>query len=395
MRTRVRTVRPHGWTISGLIIVAALVLYGRPQGVSGNVILVAGGVLALLALMRGARHPRLRILPWLFVLLAIGSALWSTDPRNTFALAVALAVPLFLAGQIAHYVPPDRFLAITDWTLRVVVFVSLATGALLPAIGITQRDVNSGTLRGIYEHRNGMGFIVVLAIVTLLVRRWGDRKHRLSTVALLAVYAIALVWAGSVGAIVFFLIGLVVYGAARWLAAQRPEHRGPLTIAGACFGVVVLVIGSQFIPQLLELFGRDLTFTNRIFIWQGAVEAWRAQFMFGYGWANIIGEDDAAANTISEYAGYFVRSTHNGYLATALQLGIVGLVIAVLFLLVLLVRTFRQAVATPAPMTVWSFFVVVLLIGGDFVETRAFVNLGWFLLCVVAYYSAPRRATLT
>ena len=74
--------------------------------------------------------------------------------------------------------------------------------------------------------------------------------------------------------------------------------------------------------------------------------------------------------------------------AAKLHENVVGFAVALLFILTLLTRTWRMAVQSPGPQAAWSLQVILVLILGDFVETRAFVNIGWFLLCVIAYYSA-------
>lgn len=378
-----------GATISGLLLVFALIMYPRPQTVTGNVILGIGIILAVLALLRGLRHPRAALLPWAFTVLAAVSSLWSDDPKISFTLALALVVPLFIAGLISNNLDFTRFLRISDRTLKTLVIVSIVLGYAVPAIGITQRVVNHGTLRGIYEHRNGMGFIIAIALVTHLAVNWGAKKNLLSRWVWNGIFVFALIRAGSSGALLIVIVSLLLYGLIRQLSRELPRNRGPLFAAFLCVVLAVSPFVVIYAPNVLAFFNRDTSFTGRTDIWRGAVTAWEHKFWFGYGWANILGENTEAAQTISAFAGYTVRSAHSGYLATALQLGLVGLVLSVLVLLVVLVRTIRLALQDPSPKAVWCFLMLLILIIGDFAETRTFVNVGWFFIGIIAYSSRP------
>lgn len=379
--------RHAGALVSSVAIVVALVMYARPQEVSGQLILIVGSLLVALALWRGLSHPRLLLIPWMLVAAAFSSVLWNDDTWTVITRAAALAVPLVLAGLIANNVPFERFLVIADTTFKALVAVSLVFAALVPAIGLTQNVILQGTLRGIFIHRNHMGYVVIIAVITLLARNWKSRRLRFGTLAWLAVYILALSWTGSAGAVVLVLMSIGLYGLVRWLAGNRTVERGLLLISAACLVAFAAFVAVPQVPKLLGLLGRDMTFSNRVEIWQGAIQAWQEEFWFGYGWGSILGADDHAANVISRSSGWMVTSTHNGYLSTALQLGALGLSLALLFLSVALMKTFKMVVAHPGPQAIWSLQIVVALIIGDITETRAFANIGWFLLCLVAYYA--------
>lgn len=381
-----------GSLLTGATIAIMITLYTRPQNVPGQVILVVGTLLAFVLLMRGLSHPRLLTIPWLFVAIAALSIFWSKDSSTVLTRTIALAVPLLLAGLIANSVPFERFLTIADRTFKTIVLASLFIGIVHPAVGLTQDALLHGTFRGIFVHRNLMGYIVVLAAITLLARNWGARGLRAGTIFWLSVYLLAFLWTGSAGAIALIVTSFALYSLARWVAKQRQTDRVPLLISALFLTIFVAVLALPYASTILELFDRDLTFTNRTYIWQGAIQAWEDHFWLGYGWGSILGADDEAANVIKRSAGWLVTSTHNGYLSTALQIGVVGLITSVAFLCVVLFSTLKQTIENPGPQAVWSLQVVAILIIGDATETRAFVNIGWFFLCLIAYYNSVSRS---
>lgn len=387
---------PAGMKLTGTAVVVALVMYARPQEVSGRLILIVGAALVVLAFWRGLTHPRPLLIPWIMVGVAFTSALSSDDAWTVLTRAAALAVPLILAGLIAENVPFEQFLLIADRTFKTIVIASLLAALLVPAIGLTQNVVLHGTLRGIFIHRNHMGYVLILAVITLLALNWNIRQLKLTIFAWLAVYILALVWTGSAGAVVLVLISLSLYWLVRWLARHNMVERVLLLVSAVCLVTFAALIAIPHVPRILGLLGRDMTFTNRVGIWHGAIQAWEEKFWFGYGWGSILGTDDDAANVISRSSGWMVTSTHNGYLATALQAGALGLFVAVVLLFIVLLRTLKMVVVSPGSQAIWSLQIVIVLIVGDFTETRAFANIGWFLLCLIAYYGAqslPRKTS--
>jgi O-antigen ligase len=350
------------------------------------VIVSVGTGLILVALFAGLRHPGPLILPWAFVLLAVASSMWSGVGIETVFRAAGLGAPLIISGLIANNAPFRDFLKIADVTLKVAVVLSLVAALVLPSVGLTQREVNAGTLRGLYTHRNVMGYVIVIALITHLAVYWGRHWRNTMRLLWLVVYLVALYLTRSSGALVLTAIAFAIYGAMWLLARQAPTQRRALVLTGLAGLVPVGIVVYLASPALLSLIGRDATFSGRNDIWRGAVEAWQQRFWTGYGFGNILDEGDAAAETIREYTGYLVRSTHNGYLSTALQLGVVGLAISVLILLRMIGCTVRLAAVQPGPQALWSLQIVAILIVGDIVETRAFVNIGWFMLTLIGYY---------
>lgn len=378
---------PTSWRHGATLLIVGIILYGRPQNVTGEVILLTASMLSVVALLNG-RTPQVWPLgPWMFVSLTVISSFWSDNPGATFRYAVSAVVALFVAAQIASSLPYPLFIKLLDHTTRALVLACVLLAIIFPHIGL-HNDLHAGALRGIYVHKNGMGFMLILALVSLLANRWQGGVGKTSLAAWGVLYTTCLIWSESVGALALAVAALGIFGIVRWLSREDASHRGLIVVIISCFASIVAILAVSGISQIFELVGKDLTFTNRIYIWQGVIEAWRQHLWLGYGWANILGDRADAAATISQYAGYSVTSTHNGYLATALQLGIVGLAIMVLILGSLFFRILKLTLEAPTAYSTWMALMLLVLILGDFLETRAMVNIGWFLLCLIACYSS-------
>lgn len=383
--------QPARRLLCGATIAIMITLYARPQNISGEIILAVGTVLIFGLLVRERAHPRILVMPWLLVAVAAMSMFWGEDSATVLTRTIALAAPLVLAGIIANCMPFDRFLAIADRTFKVLILTSIFVGIAVPAVGLTQDAILHGTFRGIFVHRNPMGYIVVLATITLLARHWGARGPRTGTLLWLGIYLFAFLWTGSAGAIALIATSFGIYGFARWISRQRQIDRAPLLISMVFLAMFAAIFSIPYVSKVLGLFDRDLTFTNRTSIWRGAIQAWEDRFWLGYGWGEILGPEDEAANVIKRSAGWLVTSTHNGYLSTALQIGAIGLIVSIAFLVSVFFSALKQTIESPGPQAVWSLQIVSILIIGDATETRAFVNIGWFFLCLIAYYSLTSK----
>jgi O-antigen ligase len=87
----------------------------------------------------------------------------------------------------------------------------------------------------------------------------------------------------------------------------------------------------------------DSTFTGRTDIWAFALQSLHARLLTGYGFASFWGSS-AIQNLPEgkEWAGFAAHS-HNGYLDTALGMGVPGLALLILVLVILPLRNFQRA----------------------------------------------------
>jgi exopolysaccharide production protein ExoQ len=126
-----------------------------------------------------------------------------------------------------------------------------------------------------------------------------------------------------------FVLGCLVIAAAHTKSGQR--HPTVLKLAiPACF-VVYLILGFGFglNEQLAAMMGRDPTLTGRTKIW-GTLLAMDTNPLVGTGYGSFwLG---SRLNSVWELRGRITES-HNGYLEMYLNLGIIGLLLFVVFLI--------------------------------------------------------------
>jgi len=195
--------------------------------------------------------------------------------------------------------------------------------------------VHAGRWRGIFGHKNGLGFWASFAAVLLFSYR------NLVTGALRP-----LIWLGWIGGVLCLIFSesstSIVMALSLVLASIFINMLRRTTFAvvfmifflTASIGGIVIYFGSDL---LLGLLNRDATFTGRSYLWQAALDFIEQRPFLGYGYQALGGPDFAhfTENVFGEILG-----PENGYLALLLDLGIVGFV----FYMVPLILGMRNAI---------------------------------------------------
>jgi len=128
----------------------------------------------------------------------------------------------------------------------------------------------------------------------------------------------------STTALLGLIGGMAVLGAALWM------RRGVVTalssiwlgaiVAGAAGLVLVVEPGLVF-----ELLGRDATLTGRTDIWTVLFDAIGERPWLGYGYAAFWGAESQPAYMVRLATEWIVPTAHNGWIETALSIGLIGL----------------------------------------------------------------------
>jgi putative inorganic carbon (HCO3(-)) transporter len=351
-------------------------------------------------------------------LLFIGAAaVWlvtqrrSGRPVGESALSKAIFV-LILACLLSVATSPDRFASLSE-AARIVatvlmfvvlesllvdhhqvrrVVVACFASAVLPLVaagyqiatgqGVVQPDGLS-RLRGTFLHPNSFAlYLALLLLVSLGLYRHVGRRQRLALLAFAAVAAPALVLTYSRGVWVATAVGVLTIGLLQ-------SRRALLTVGVA---VVMLAVA---IPSLL---GRltDLEESRSVAGTPGNSLVWRMEY-----WRTTL--ELAKANPVTgiglnmtERSTREAKITHNEYLRAQVEMGLVGL-LAYLGFVVALVATSRRALAakvTGAPRGLAVGFAgcvaafVVVGLGANLVSQLAVL---WYFFAIAAAAVAVTR----
>ncbi len=318
----------------------------------------------LFALQNDARRFLLVLSPALVVLF-----LWMvvcaglSDNAAQAGRKLVLAALIVLQASVLLLIPTSRrqFAAL----LAIGVSLSLAL-SLLGVILIPERAIHqvtelvepqlAGAWRGVFAHKNVAGAACALMIVIgLFVRKAYDARAGWAIVVAGGTF---LVLTGSKTPMGLLPISLLV--AAAMLAAKTTWQRVAMALAVVSVANA-LTLGSALVPGIrsfIELFMTDATFTNRTSIWQFSISSLLGHPFTGFGFQAFWGTADVL-NSGSSIETWAVKATnaHNGYLDMALNAGLPGLLLFVIWFVVQPARDLARSQLNGADPTLNALFV--------------------------------------
>ncbi len=289
----------------------------------------------------------------LFAALAIASVVWSIDPslsaRRLLRLVTIIltCIAFVLVGWHAQ-----RYQNVVRPALTAVLVGSIFFGLAFPVLAIHDETAPEllGAWRGLTNHKNGLGALACLAFL-FWFHAWLAREVKLwPAVAGGAIAITCLLLSRSSTALVVTLIGaallLVLLRSTQGLRPYIPYLVGVLTTILLLYALVILNLipglGTLMSP-IAALTGKDMTFTGRTEIWAILAEHIRYHPYLGTGygayWVAVPVSGNESYEFVLRMATFYPGSAHNGYLEIVNDLGWIGLLCLVAYI----VRHIRQS----------------------------------------------------
>lgn len=335
---------------------------------------------------------------WLFVfaIFAWVSTFWSQAPSVT-----ARASLQYLTHVVCALIAV-RVLNIRSLTLGTIAGAGIVLLFSL-AFGRYQYDSldASYSFVGAFASKNQLGFFASLGIyfafaAVFILGERGLWMFACGIVGLLSAYCLMASQSATSVITTAGIIGLIL--GIRPFMALSPRERKGLFIGGAViFGalaVVGLYLGAT--GALLGAFGKDTTLTGRTYLWQQGILAFLQSPFFGVGYQAYWVQGFAEPERLWEEFFIAARSGfhfHNTYIETAVETGIVGLLMLCMIILVMVFGHLKRLLSDRYNDESYLLFgVATLLLVRSFVEIDVLnpYQVGSFLL-----YFAAGKLTLT
>lgn len=368
-RARIRTLFFAVYIACTLGANAVLLIPFDPSGEIGdNTVFSASWILLhLVSVLVLLTSKHLRAVP-LFIALSVGglvvlSAAWSVSWMDSLVYGGMAAGNILIACLLAAEYSLKQ---ITHLLLRVLIVLVIA-GMLLALVGYDQvRDfdpharenfLGGQPIRGFFQHNIMAGFYAATGAVlsmTLLRGVW--------RAAVVGVFVLFALLAGSATGLLLMAAAVVLVPLARLVVPKVPL--GGLVTVLVPTGVALGSLAWQAWVPVLELVGRDPTLTGRTILWEWGWQAIAERPVLGWGFTGYFhsAHGDMPSLYVPQFLGYEISHFHNSYIQTAVDLGVVGLLILTVVLLYTTAKSYAHARGRELDVGLGALMVMVIFL---------------------------------
>ena len=276
-----------------------------------------------------------------FLVLAVCSTLWSIDPSATIKRLPRLFIQFgaFLALAVAAW-HARRFQSVVRPALTTLIAASLLFGFFYPELAIHQSTSYElmNAWHGLTTHKNGFGLVGTVATLLWLHALITEPRRRHSSLAGCAMSLSCVLLSRSSTCLVATLFScatliLMLVTPTKMRAAVR-FLAGALTVIILIYSLAILRIVpglDLLLAPIPYITGKDLSFTGRADIWAVVVDHIRLRPLLGSGYGAYWVQgppspDMESYAVVGAMNGFYPGNSHNGYLDVLNDLGTVGLV---------------------------------------------------------------------
>jgi len=330
------------YLVLGLTCLAALVsvdtFNSQFSGVSDAVAVQQGGdirpqiaalglwmALTAISFIPGVAHspPLTRGLAWpgLLVAWVVLSPLWSDDPASGMPKAILFLATSFAAWRMASVVTTKEMLACTFYSLFVLLAASFVLAVFVPSVGLLLNDwAHEGQWKGVFATKQGLGTVSAVFLI-LAFLRLSHRRNLLNLTAC-ALGLGCLLGSGSRGGGAMAVVAVLSL-----VLVRRSPKFAPLVTCVLLIGLLLGILELSYFgitgDDAIRVFGSNINLTERTYIWQYAIRFWLDRPYFGFGLNSFWTNSDIASGYLNSH-GWFLDNYHSGYLAIAIETGVIG-----------------------------------------------------------------------
>jgi O-antigen ligase len=275
------------------------------------------------------------------------SVFLSSDPgtsmRRVVATVLVAAVTASLMLLPKNQNELARWFSISAIALLAVCYLGVL---IIPHLSIhllsdLQEQQLAGDWRGSFGHKNlAAGMMAMLIFIGIYVVRSGAWISGIAILALSALFLVNTTGKSSLALcmLVLMLSSLVTYVRSLWL--RIIIFLTPLVLLNL-FSVGTVM--SDTLADIVKKLPVDTSFTGRTDVWSFAVEALQLKLYTGYGFEAFWGGSEMRNLPEGMEWTATAAHSHNGYLDTALGIGLPGLALLILVLVIAPLRNFHVA----------------------------------------------------
>jgi len=264
----------------------------------------------------------------LFLLWCFLGLFWSdfsfVSFKRLFQIFTTVTVSLAALLYIRY---PDSFLVYFKKILFVYIILNFVSIIFIPGA----LDPTHLTWRGIAIRKNYLGQAAVISIIIwYFAMKSGTLANRTVSFVFFILSIVLLVGSQSMTSLITFLC-LGVFGVLYFMDKEMMSLGIGRTFSAMAIATTMILLALIYYmaPEIIEsgfgFFGRDITFTGRIYLWVDILEQAKKHLFFGSGFAGFWVVDNPELISLYEKYVWLPNQAHMGYLDLLNETGIVGL----------------------------------------------------------------------
>jgi len=259
--------------------------------------------------------------PALLLVWAVLSSLWSDEPLNAMPKAAVLLVSVLAVWRTTSIFTVKEMFSCVYYNLAALLTISVALVFSMPSIAVRQHEwQHEGDWQGVFGSKQGLGVVSAMFLGIVLLRV--ARRRTLFDVTMCGVGIACLLGSGSRGAGVIASVGVAC------LVIARKYPRLALVVTGVLLLDMLLAVANISYLAITgepsySLFGFDIDFTERTFIWQYSLSLWEYRPLMGFG-LNGFWTESNVYYAFQRLHGWVLDNYHSGYVAIIVETGVIG-----------------------------------------------------------------------
>ena len=339
----------------------------------------------------------LRTNVWVLLLLGLAfiSISWSSIPDIALRKVISLIGTTLFAVYLASRYSFEQQLKIYGWTFGISIICSFIFALALPKYGISSLDAVSGTWRGIYPHKNGLGESMFASFLTFYFLSISSKKNKL-LFRIFCLLSIVLILFGKSATSLVSVVFIFAIAQGLDVISLKSKTSVLLTLLFIIFSAFLLFLLVINFSAFLEANNRDITLTGRIPLWESLWEFIKQKLWLGYGYGSFFSGVHRETDLLWKVHRWNPVHAHNGYIQLWLHLGLVGLLMFIFgYFKCLFNSLFKYLIFKDLKM-LWVFLFLLYTVTLNLTEVSFLGNQGfiWIISLAAIYSMKPTKNSM-
>lgn len=284
-----------------------------------------------------------------FLLLTLGSALWSIDRSVTVHAWATLFGSTLVALDLSIHYSLEKQLRLLCVALVSIAVLSVLVELMAPGL-IPGQEMEGSAWHGLFGVKNVFGKTVCLTVAACLCMFRKSLVIRFVTVACGIVIGILSQSTSSVGYIALVVAVFALLPVLKW----KPVPRRTAICCIALGSLLAVYCVTANLDSITTGLDKDPHLTGRTDLWAYAIDSIKDKPLWGYGYQAFWTYDSVPARRIRQAINWdSAPHAHNGYIDFTLEVGLIGLLAYLALLATLAKRAYVYFMSGPEDYKRW------------------------------------------